>query len=54
MKWVVNPMESGSETPEGCWVDWCGNFCGLQLCPHDYCDYHYCLIHLYENPSSTK
>jgi hypothetical protein len=29
MKWVVNPMESGSETPEWCLLNDCTQFHGI-------------------------
>lgn len=50
MNWIVNPnpQASGGEiTPEGCWFDFCGAFCGMQNCHKQDCPSHVCGLYFY-------
>lgn len=48
LEWIVDPNSVVS--PQGCGVDLCGNWCGIQSCPgNGPCPSNMCFIYIYED-----
>jgi len=48
MEWIRDPNLAHDDLhPEGCWIDVCANFCGIQICLGQECSLHLCGVYVY-------